>query len=216
MHAPEVWTPQSKEQEAIQQIGRYYDNLKDSITQEKNRLLAGVEDCDVRSAIEQHIAFMNEQCTQLKQRMREIVKSNKQLKDAFEVLRTICGIGESTAFAFAGEIWPSAIQFRATRQVEAYCGLNPRSRQSGNSINYKPRLSKMGSNRMRKALYMPALTALRVSPVIQAYAERLRAAGKCSMVIVGAIMRKLLRIMFAVVRSGTAYDMPMHMSRVAS
>ena len=67
---------------------------------------------------------------------------------------------------------------------------------------------------MRRALYMPALTALRVSPAMQAYAERLRGAGKHSMVVVGAIMRKLLRIMFAVVRSNRAYDMEEHMQRM--
>jgi transposase len=210
MHSPELWTPKSNDQRALQEIGRYHDRLKDAMTQEKNRMLAGVEDEDVRFAIEQHIAYMNGLCAQLQSRMREIIQGNKQLTEAFNVLRTICGVGQNTAFAFLGEIGLGE-QFRSTRQVEAYCGMNPRLRQSGNSLNCKPRLSKMGNNRMRRALYMPALTALRVSPAMQSYAERLRSAGKHNMVIVGAIMRKLLRIMFAVVRSNNPYDLEAHM-----
>lgn len=215
IHSPDLWTPKAIDQKAIQEMGRYHDRLKEMITQEKNRLAAGVEDDDVRFAIEQHIAFMNGQCAQLASRMREIVKSDQQLREAFNILRTICGVGENTAFAFLGEIGLGE-QFRSTRQVEAYCGMNPRLRQSGNSLNGRQRLSKMGNNRMRRALYMPALTALRVSPAMQAYAERLRAAGKHSMVVVGAIMRKLLRVMFAVVRSNRAYEIETHRQLILS
>jgi transposase len=212
MHEPKEWAPQSKAVEELQQIGRYIDELKGTITEEKNRLKAGLQSEPVCSAIERHIEYLNAQVSKLQKKMREIVKSDERLTQAFEVLTTICGVGEVTAFAFLGELGLGE-QFQSARQVEAYCGLNPRLRQSGESINHRPRLSKMGNLRMRRALYMPAVAALKHNPAIIAYGNRLRVAGKHSMVIIGAVMRKLLRIMFAVVRSNRPYNIAAHMER---
>ena len=67
-------------------------------------------------------------------------------------------------------------------------------------------MSKVGSARIRRALYFPAVTALRCNPVIQQWAVGLRARGKSELQIIGAVMRKLLHLAFGVVKSGRAYD----------
>ena len=67
-------------------------------------------------------------------------------------------------------------------------------------------LSKMGPGRVRKALFFPALAALRFNPIIRAMAVRLRAAGKPKMVIVGAAMRRLIHVAFGVLKTGKAFD----------
>ena len=64
----------------------------------------------------------------------------------------------------------------------------------------------MGSPRLRKCLYFPALAALRFNPLVRAMGERLKAGGKCKMVIVGAAMRKLLCLAFGVLKSGKPFD----------
>ena len=66
-------------------------------------------------------------------------------------------------------------------------------------------LSKIGPGRLRKALYFPAVTALRWNPTIRAVRVRLAAAGKPPMVIIGAAMRKLIHIAYGVLKSGKAY-----------
>lgn len=71
-------------------------------------------------------------------------------------------------------------------------------------------MSKMGDSRLRSALYMPALVALKHNPDIQAFGQRLLLAGKQRMLVVGAVMRKLIHIIFGVLKSGTTYS-----SRVA-
>jgi len=68
------------------------------------------------------------------------------------------------------------------------------------------RLVKIGPGRLRKALYFPALAALRANPTMRALNARLTAAGKPKMVIVGAAMRKLIHLAFGVLKSGCAYD----------
>ncbi|NIM42802.1 MAG: transposase, partial [Hydrogenophaga sp.] len=59
-----------------------------------------------------------------------------------------------------------------------------------------PRLSKAGDARMRAALYLPAVVAIRHNPDVRALYERLVASGKAKMSALGAAMRKLVHICF--------------------
>ena len=58
---------------------------------------------------------------------------------------------------------------------------------------------------MRKALYLPAIVAMRVNPALRGVAERLRAAGKCPKVVIVAIMRKLLVLAWTLLRTGQPF-----------
>jgi transposase len=77
---------------------------------------------------------------------------------------------------------------------------------SGNVGDGRTRLSKTGNARLRRALYMPALSARRYNPIIKAFCQRLQQRGKRPMEIVGAAMRKLLHIVYGVLKSGKAFD----------
>ncbi len=67
-------------------------------------------------------------------------------------------------------------------------------------------MSKVGNARVRKALYLPALTALRFNPLIGQMAQRLRKRGKKEMVIVGAAMRRLVHLAYGVLKRGKPFD----------
>ncbi len=121
------------------------------------------------------------------------------------LLASIPGIGTTTAAAILSEIG-SVSQFASARQLTAFAGLDPRIRESGSSVRGRSCLSKAGSPRLRKALYFPALAALRFNPAIAALRARLLAAGKVKKLIVGAAMRKLLQIAFGVLKSGLTFD----------
>ncbi len=88
----------------------------------------------------------------------------------------------------------------------AYIGLAPREITPGSSIKGKPRLSKVGSSRMRKALYMPSLVAMQYNPVIISFCRRLSKKAKNGKVIVCAVMRKLVHIIFGVLKSVRPFD----------
>jgi transposase len=62
---------------------------------------------------------------------------------------------------------------------------------------------------LRKALFFPALTALRYNPFVRSLQERLQSRGKSKMAIVGAAMRKLLHLVYGVLKSGKPFD-PKH------
>ncbi|MEA5478074.1 transposase, partial [Pseudanabaena galeata UHCC 0370] len=75
----------------------------------------------------------------------------------------------------------------------------PREFSSGSSIHGKPRLSKIGNSRLRKALFMPAIVARR-------YNSPIAAKGKSKMSVIGAVMHKLLRQVFGVLKSQRSFD----------
>ena len=68
------------------------------------------------------------------------------------------------------------------------------------------KLSKVGNARLRRALYFPAITALRCSPFFQSWARGLQARGKSKMSIICAVMRKLVHLAYGVLKSGKLFD----------
>jgi transposase len=120
---------------------------------------------------------------------------------------SIPGLGEATVSRLISEI--NFHQYESAREVAAFAGLVPRLRESGKSVRGRARLSKTGTPRIRRALYFPAVTALRCNPVIKAWASGLRERGKCEMQIIGAVMRKLIHLAYGVLKSGKPYD-PLH------
>jgi transposase len=89
--------------------------------------------------------------------------------------------------------------------VAAHVGLTPRKDQSGSSLN-KTRISKLGSGRLRKALYFPAISALQHNTIIKSLAGRLRQNGLKPKQVVCAAMRKLLHIAFGVIKHHSPFE----------
>jgi hypothetical protein len=93
------------------------------------------------------------------------------------------------------------------RQVAASAGLCPRERTSGSSVRGRSRPGPLGPASLRKALYLPAVVAMRAHPALRAFAERLRAAGKGPKVVVVAVMRKLPELAWTLLRSGQPFSL---------
>ena len=118
---------------------------------------------------------------------------------------SIPGIGKATIPHILSEL-DDLEKFNHVRQMVAFIGLAPKETLSGSSIKGKPRLCKIGHARLRKALYMPALVSIQCNPVMIAFYNRLKDKGKNGKVIVCAIMRKLVHVIFGVLKSGKKYD----------
>lgn len=137
--------------------------------------------------------------------IRNHVKSHPGLQRRSELRDSIPVIAETTAALLLAEITDSK-QSRRARQVAADAGLVPRERQSGSSVRGRTRLSKIGNARLRRALYFPAITALRCSPFFQAWAKGLQERGKSKMRISGAVRRKLVHLVYGVWKTGKPFD----------
>jgi transposase len=137
--------------------------------------------------------------------IRKHINNHPGLKVQSALLDSIPGIAQTTAAAILAEI-VDITQYKSARQVAAYAGLVPRERTSGSSVRGRTRLSKIGNARLRKALYFPAITALRCSAFFQAWAKGLQERGKCKMSIIGAVMRKLIHLAYGVLKTGKPFD----------
>lgn len=200
---PALWTPLPREVRELQGLVRRLDALQDMRTQESNRLSAGEVVPAVAASIETVIKTLTKEIAAVRRQIRDHFTRHPGLKDQRDLLESIPGIGEATAAVLIAELFDKP--YRNARQAAAFAGLVPRICQSG-TLHGRSRLSKIGSARLRKALYFPAITALRANPSLQSLKVRLRAVGKPKMVIVGAAMRKLIHVAYAVLKSGRPYD----------
>jgi transposase len=205
MHQPPAWTPLSPQLQLLQGLIRRVEHLEEMLTMEKNRLTSGGVCPAVEQSIKEHITYLEEQMDKTRRQIKEHVDDDPDLKNNVKLLESIPGIGTATAALLLAELGDMT-QFSSARQVAAFAGLVPRLRESGTSVRGRARLSKVGSSRLRKSLYYPAITALRFNPLIKSFGMRLSAQGKSKMLIVGAAMRKLLHIAYGVLKSQRPFD----------
>jgi len=203
--APPAWTPMPAQVQELQALVRRLESLVEMRVAEQNRLQAGIAVEAVKASIEELIVHLSAQIKHTEKLIRTHIQNHPRLKEQSQLLDSIPGIAQTTAATILAEI-TDFTQYRSARQVAAYAGLVPRERQSGSSVRGRTRLSKIGNARLRKALYFPAITALRCSPFFQAWAEGLRKRGKSKMSIICAVMRKLLHIAYGVLKNGKAFD----------
>jgi transposase len=202
---PALWSPPAPELRELQALVRRLESLVEMRVAEENRLSSGISADAVKQSLEEHIAYLIEQIKQTEALIREHINNHPDLKQQSELLDSIPGIGETTAALLLAEI-VNIKAYKSARQVAAYAGLVPRERRSGSSVRGRVCLSKIGNARLRKALYFPAITALRSSDFFKAWAEPLRMRGKSKMSVIGAAMRKLIHLAYGVIKTGKPFD----------
>jgi transposase len=204
--APTAWTPTPREIRELQALVRRLESLHEMRTQETNRLASGAATTAVARSITTVIETLTEEIDVVQQQIRDHFTQHPGLRSQRDLLTSIPGIGDATAAVLLAELFDK--RYGSARQAAAFAGVVPRILESG-TIRRPGRLSKIGPGRVRKALYFPALAALRCNPTLQPLRARLRAKGKVPMVIIGAAMRKLIHIAYGVLKSQRAYD-PMY------
>ncbi len=203
--APPAWTPLPAEVRELQALVRRLESLVEMRVAEENRLEAGIIVEAVTASVEELINHLSTQIKHTQLLIRKHIKDHPRLKAQSALLDSIPGIAQTTAATILAEI-VDITHYKSARQVAAYAGLVPRERTSGSSVRGRTRLSKIGNARLRRALYFPAITALRCSPFFQAWAQGLQERGKCKMSIIGAVMRKLIHLVYGVLKSGKPFD----------
>ncbi len=200
---PSGWQPLPPEIRSLQAMVKRLESLQEMRQQEVNRLDTAAT--FVRDDIAEHISYLDKTIAELKSRIRKHIDQDPGLKGKAELLASIPGIGEATIAQVLAFI-PCAERFASARQLAAWVGLNPRLQQSGSSIQRRTVLAKTGNAGLRKALYMPALVAMRYNAAMVAFAARLKLAGKPGKSIVCAVMRKLVHIIYGVLKHRTPFN----------
>jgi transposase len=203
--APPAWTPLPPEVRDLQALVRRLESLIEMRVMEENRLSSGITVELLRESVQELLNHLNEHIKRTEKLIHEHLNNHPGLKRQSELLDSIPGIAETTAALLLSEI-TGIKQYKSARQVAAYAGLVPRERQSGSSVRGRTRLSKIGNARLRRALYFPAITALRCNPFFQGWAKGLQERGKSKMSVICAVMRKLIHLAYGVLKSEKPFD----------
>ena len=203
---PPAWSPPSPALRRLCELRTMRDGFMTNRVEWQNRAGSGGTDATAAQLAEATIAHFEAQIAAVDQAIRETIDGDDDLRRKRELLLSIDGVGETLAAVILAEL-PDRAVIATSGQAVAYAGLNPRQFQSGSSINRPTRISKIGNARLRSALFMPAMVAMRYNAAVAALVGRLRAKGKLTgKQIVVAAMRKLLVICFGVLKTGKAFD----------
>jgi transposase len=210
---PPAWRRAAPEVRALSLLMRRLQSLKDQLSQERNRLqdpgIAG--QTTAFDSMKRSIDFLENEIELLFRLIEKHVNCHPNLKRDRDLLVNVPGIEKLTAAWILAEL-PDLRLTESAKSAAAYAGLAPTRCQSGKSVNRLTHLSKRGNVHLRRALYMPAMTAMRFNPAVRPICERLQAKNRPRMVIVGAAMRKLLMVAYGVLRTQKEFEYPVRQS----
>lgn len=170
------------------------------ILAERNRL-AHVGEA-VRSHIAAHIAWLEDQKTQIEQELESAIEISSIWRELDSIYRSCKGVGPVVSATLIADL-PELGKLDG-KQVASLVGLAPMNRDSGLMRGKKRIIG--GRKSVRSALYMAAVSAIRFNPIIKSFYDRLVAAGKQKKVALTAAARKLLVILNAMARSGQMWN----------
>lgn len=203
-HDLALWAPLSPSLQALKEQVRCLNVFKRDATQTSNRLGAAKDPmvCDLHK---KHLDYIQGQIKALESIIKELIKKDPSLEKQVDLLASIPGIGKVSAWNLLAEL-PDLGTFKCAKQLAAYAGLNPSIRTSGSSVKGRGSMSKMGSQLLRKVLYLPAMSLMGRQTAMRPFIDKLRSRGKKGKVIVGAVMHKLLHIIFGVMKKQIAFQ----------
>ena len=211
---PPPWQPPTPEVRELQALVRRADDLVEMAARDKGRLASPALTKAARRSVERTVRLLEKEAQKVRAQADALIAASPALHADRELLETIAGVGRQTATTVLAEL-PAVERLPSAESAAAACGLAPREFRSGSSVRKRTRLSKAGNARLRKALYLPTLTAIRFNPLLKGFFERLVAAGKPKMQAVGACMRKLVMLCYGVLKNRAAFD-PAWASKKAS
>lgn len=193
----------------LQQLTRERDQVVVERVMVKNQLHAEkAEACPNENSLrrlEARKVFINGQEREIKMEISDLINTNTALHAAVRNITSIPGVGELTAAIVLGETNGFEL-VRNKKQLTSYAGLDVKEKQSGTSVKGKPRISKKGNRSLRKAMHLPALTAIRHDDNFRELYARLVSKHGIKMKALVAVQRKLLELIYTIYRSEKLYD----------
>jgi transposase len=158
----------------------------------------------VLESLERTILGLEAERKRLQQSIGDHYDQHPDLKRQYELLRTIPAVGDKSANQLLCLL--RSKRFDSARQAAACSGLIPVHHRSGTSVHQLPRLSKQGDPRLRKILYMAAVSSLKHNRELRKTYDRFVLSGKAKMAVLGILMRKLVHIAYGVLKYGQPYN----------
>lgn len=203
------WHPPQAAALELRAITRHIAALGQQHTRQSNRLHAVSASLTGSRCVQQDLKRSLRDLVRRIEKMRchalALIEQNADLCSRFALLLSMPGIAKISALNLLGELALLAPGL-TVRQWVAHSGLDPAHHQSGTSVHPRSRISRAGNRYLRRALYMPALVAVRHDPSLRAFYQALIARHKAKLQALIAVARKILHALFGMFRWGTVYD----------
>lgn len=203
------WRAPRDEVLQLQSLAHRVTQLDKELTRERSRLhaarKAGPHTRPVQQDIQAHIKQLQRRKDAMQARAVEVIRGDEALAEEARLIDTAPGFAERSTSQLLAELAPLPADMQAPQWV-AQAGIDPRPGESGTSVRSARQISKQGNARIRAALFMPALVAIRHDPNVAAYHQHLLARGKSKMTAITAVMRKLLVAIWGMLQHRQAWD----------
>ncbi|RLD71698.1 MAG: IS110 family transposase, partial [Bacteroidetes bacterium] len=197
--APEVIEQSKDIYQTMEQYIEFKAGLKNKLDALKSKEAASF----LIDSVTNQIESISKSINTLQDQLDSLIKTYNPIM--LQNITSIVGIGQRTASLLI--IATDGFQyFDSSKQVSSYFGLAPTETISGTTINGSRQITKMGNPLVRKKLYMCSLQASRYNKACADLYQRLLAKGKPKKVALIAVANKLLKIVFAIAKSGLPYD----------
>jgi transposase len=204
----QAWHPPQAATLELRTITRHIATLTQQHTRQSNRLHAVSASATGSRCVQQDLKRSLRDLERRIEKMRRaalaVMEQDSELRPRFALLLSMPGIGEISALNLLGELALLAPTL-TVRQWVAHSGLDPAHHQSGTSVHQRSRISRAGNRYLRRALYMPALVAVRHDPHLRAFYQVLLARHKAKLQALMAVARKMLHAIFGMFRWRTVY-----------
>jgi len=202
-----LWKGNSKNDIECLQIVRTLSVYTKQSTMLKNKLhgeaVLGNPSKEVVRSLKRSLKQLQKEMADLEDKLLALVKTEHQ--DLLTRLKTIPGIGPKTAIMLI-VLTGGFNRFTNASELCSYAGLTPVIRQSGSSVKGRPRISKMGNQKLRNLLFMCSFNACKYNRACRDLYERIVAKGKSKKLALIAVCNKLLKQAYAIAKSGLIYD----------
>lgn len=152
------------------------------------------------------VTELNKEIEKIDKRISELIDSDDELAQVFNIVTSIPGIGTQNAVC----LMVYTDNFRRfnfdSRKIACYYGIAPFGRDSGTSVHTDPHVHYMANRQIKAMLSQAALSAARFNPVIASYYSRLIAKGKKRQIVLNNVKNKLVHIVTAMVRNKQLFD----------
>jgi transposase len=193
----------------LKQLTRERDQIVEHRTMAKNQLHAEETEAYPNkksvARLKAQIRLFNKQVAEIKTEIEALVGQETEVNKSIEIICSIPGVGILKAVTVLAETNGFEL-IRNKRQLASYAGLDIKEKQSGTSVKGKPRISKRGNRHVRKAMHLPALTAIRHGKRFKAIFARLVSQHGIKMKAVVAIQRKLLELIYTLYKTNKMYN----------
>lgn len=152
----------------------------------------------------QMIRYLTVKIDKINSEMKCIIDQNTSLKNTYQLITSIKGIGLQTAVIIMAYT-DNFNRFENWRKFASYCGIAPFPYQSGTSIKGKTKVSHLANKKLKSIITMCAISAIQHNPEMKRYYQKRVSEGKNRMSTVNIIRNKLIARVFAVVKRQTPY-----------